>query len=132
MTVSVSETPRTKMTIRHALILAAIAICAASISVPIAAHAAEITYWDGAALGGSNKSSSQASMTGGKGFAVTAQTFRITNAYGSGIGVGGSVSSGGNTATFFHQRATVYSGCSWVRNPASPSVLVGMNCKYLN
>lgn len=103
-------------------------------AIPIAANAAEVQYFRGATVGGELKSSGQATMTGGSGWASTNQrTFYISNVYSWQGVIAGAQTSSGTKVSFSHPRTTgAFSGCHWGSTGLDGSTTVGMTCKYTN
>lgn len=113
-----------------ALILC-LALMLGIVAVPVAANAAEVTYFSGATIGETRISSKQVSrLTGGKGWAVTWRKFQISNVYPWMSHAGGSWASQGNVATFTHSPVKDgFSGCVWGLG-FGDKTKVGMTCKY--
>jgi hypothetical protein len=118
-----------RLKLRDWLVAGGIALAIGAVAVPASASAATATYWNGATSSNQSKSSKQASMTGGEGFAVVYYPFRITNVYPDQRQIASATASQGNLASMSHGRvAGAFSGCSW--SGGSISGTAGMTCKY--
>lgn len=116
---------------RAKALVVCLALMLGIIAVPVAANAAEVTYFSGSTIGETRISSKQISrLTGGKGWAVTWRKFEISNVYSWQSHAGGSWASQGNVATFTHAPVTNgFSGCVWGLG-FGDKTKVGMTCKY--
>ena len=124
------ESNSQRMSRRQKIGVLVVALTAGICSIPVGAQAVDTQYWSGSTVGGQYKGSSQATMNGGKGWAVTARTFNTFNVYSWQSQIAGATSTNGSVASFSHAPvAGAFSNCYW-GSSSDGSVKVGMTCKH--